>query len=193
MSFPKTKKEAAAIGSVYFGPTVECKRGHLSLRYTKGGICIQCVFDRKNESQTSRQRSVENQIKANEAVKNGNTTYVPEKPCKYGHNLRFVASNNCVECDEMQREKHKISAKFRRIQKEYGLAKESYLNLVKEQKSSCKICNTFVENHFSLHIDHCHDTGKVRGLLCQKCNQAIGLLNNSIELLKSSIAYLEMQ
>lgn len=44
---------------------------------------------------------------------------------------------------------------------------------------------------YKLHVDHCHQTGKIRGLLCQKCNMALGLLNDSVEILETAIRYLK--
>ena len=40
-------------------------------------------------------------------------------------------------------------------------------------------------------IDHCHKTGKIRGLLCDTCNRALGLFKDDIQMLKNSVAYLE--
>ena len=51
----------------------------------------------------------------------------------------------------------------------------------------CQICGT-VEK---LHLDHCHNTGKIRGLLCMRCNTAIGRMHDDPELLRKAIAYLE--
>ena len=67
-------------------------------------------------------------------------------------------------------------------------------NLLEEQDSRCAICNTTESNtprHDWFAVDHCHVSNKVRGLLCNKCNQGIGLLNDSIENLSQAILYLE--
>lgn len=179
------KKIAAENGSVYFYGKI-CLRGHDGLRYTKGGQCVHCIGLRRGKEI---QRSTFNHELSLKAASLGETTYVSEKPCKQGHFLRFVQSNNCVECDKIQREKHKLSAKFSRIKKEYNLTKEEYFQLVKTQSSSCKICNSYQKDHFKLHIDHCHKTNKVRGLLCNKCNQGLGLFNHNSKLLHKAILY----
>ena len=75
----------------------------------------------------------------------------------------------------------------------YGITLEDFNEMLKEQKYRCKICN-IEEKHASkarFHVDHCHDTGKVRGLLCSKCNQGLGMFNDNIEFLKEAAKYLE--
>ena len=59
-------------------------------------------------------------------------------------------------------------------------------------KNRCEICGkTSIENKKALSVDHCHKTGKIRGVLCQNCNFAIGLLNDSVNLLNKAIVYLK--
>lgn len=166
-----------------------CKKGHSGLRYTKGATCIDCIKHSRDISLNPRQRSDKNNELSLKALSAGKTTYIPNKPCKEGHLLRFVNSNNCVECDKLMREKHKITQKYNRIAKEYRLAKSQYLNLVSAQNSSCKLCNKKEIDHFKLHVDHCHETKIVRGLLCGKCNQGIGLLNHDPNLIQKAALY----
>lgn len=60
-----------------------------------------------------------------------------------------------------------------------------------EQEGRCAICNrTEEEAGSTFHLDHCHTTGKLRGLLCGKCNRGIGYLNDDVKLLSSAIDYL---
>jgi len=79
--------------------------------------------------------------------------------------------------------------------KRLGLTLEDYYELYKEQEGKCKICQEYFEKesehpHGILHVDHCHETKKVRGLLCNGCNLGIGHLN-SPTLLESAIKYLK--
>lgn len=66
------------------------------------------------------------------------------------------------------------------IYKKYGITEQYYINLLEKQKGVCAICNKEeTTKHRSgtikkLSVDHCHKTGKVRGLLCQGCNHALG-------------------
>ena len=80
----------------------------------------------------------------------------------------------------------------------YGLSIEDYNNLLIKQHGVCAICfkpETTIHGTSKrvqpLAIDHNKETGKVRGLLCSKCNTAIGLLDESCERAQALIAYLE--
>lgn len=76
--------------------------------------------------------------------------------------------------------------------KQYNITQEEYYEMFDKQNGCCKICNTHQsELKSSLHIDHNHLTNKIRGLLCNKCNQGLGLFNDNIILLTNSINYLK--
>lgn len=193
-ALPKTAAEAEAIGSSYFFTGKPCPRGHVFMRYTKGGRCSYCQRE-KNAEKNGRKFVPElsyaaRYMKRMEALKSNSKTYVPAKPCKHGHMLRFTGSNNCVECDAKVRKTHRKASQYARIKKLYGLSRDKYHVLVDSQDSKCAICAKHFKNNFNLHIDHCHTTGKVRGLLCNKCNQAIGLFGENVAKMRLAIEYL---
>lgn len=73
----------------------------------------------------------------------------------------------------------------------YGITLEDFNVLLEKQNNCCAICKKSVdENKQGLSVDHCHKTGKVRGLLCSHCNFVIGYAKDSIERLQSIINYL---
>ena len=74
-------------------------------------------------------------------------------------------------------------------QKMYGITPVEYAELYIKQDGRCAIC--LDKPIQRLAIDHDHQTGKVRGLLCIKCNRALGLVADSSSILKYAIAYLE--
>jgi hypothetical protein len=81
------------------------------------------------------------------------------------------------------------------MKKNYGIDVAFYNSLLEKQQNVCSICKRPERvkrsgNSF-LSIDHCHKSGKIRGLLCQNCNSAIGKLEDNVEFLKSAIDYLE--
>ncbi len=74
----------------------------------------------------------------------------------------------------------------------YGITIKDYDAMFLEQRGVCKICSLPQTNKRCIHlcVDHDHDTGKVRGLLCDPCNRAIGLLKDDERLLQKAIDYL---
>lgn len=74
----------------------------------------------------------------------------------------------------------------------YGITDEERLDMERAQNNKCAICNLESENR-KLCTDHDHVTGKVRGLLCHKCNFALGYFKDSLDNLYSAISYLEKE
>lgn len=67
---------------------------------------------------------------------------------------------------------------------------DEFFELNKSQSGLCKICSRDNGNK-RLSVDHCHSTGKVRGLLCGKCNTAIGFFKDDASLIKNAIEYIK--
>jgi hypothetical protein len=75
------------------------------------------------------------------------------------------------------------------VRREYGITVEDYETMLKIQNNKCAICEgPPLKQMFC--IDHCHKTGKIRGLLCHKCNSGLGLFNDSSSTLRSAFQYL---
>lgn len=91
---------------------------------------------------------------------------------------------------ELNKKRNKARRETRRIklrESRYGISPKDYERMYTKQDGKCFIC----EIDKDLVIDHCHDTGVVRGLLCRKCNSGLGLLQDSTIVLQKSIQYLE--
>ena len=73
---------------------------------------------------------------------------------------------------------------------EYGLSPEQYLQLLAEQGNKCPVCGTDLTGHRKYAVDHCHKTGRVRGILCPKCNTGLGHFKDDPELLNKAADYL---
>jgi hypothetical protein len=73
----------------------------------------------------------------------------------------------------------------------WGYDKEEFVKWLAAHDGKCDICNCRPKEGFHLHLDHCHKTNNVRGLLCRKCNLAIGLLQDNSKLLQAAIEYLK--
>jgi hypothetical protein len=103
--------------------------------------------------------------------------------------------NHCKECT-----KKRVSATPSIIKREqalkrmYGITQQDYDVMLTEQNNQCAICKTtepggrHTSNYFV--VDHCHNTGKVRKLLCHHCNTALGLVGDNIGTLQAMIEYL---
>lgn len=98
--------------------------------------------------------------------------------------------HNSLARDSHQRNKHKHIGKQRNcyLKRKFGLTSQEFERLLEKQKNCCAIC----EKHKSregrtFHVDHCHKTGKVRGILCCNCNTILGFYETRLEKLKDKI------
>lgn len=89
-----------------------------------------------------------------------------------------------------------LEAKNRRLKHRYNLSLKQWYDLLRDQNYLCAVCETpIVADTIGKGlpigcVDHCHDTGIVRGILCQSCNSGIGKLGDDPKLLYKAIVYL---
>lgn len=79
----------------------------------------------------------------------------------------------------------------RNLARRYGITIDEYDTLHEQQDGVCAICNQPPPDGQRLVVDHCHDTGRIRGLLCSRCNTAIGFLGDDPCLVATAASYLE--
>lgn len=92
--------------------------------------------------------------------------------------------------ERRQIESDKKRAKY--FKKTYGITMEDYELKLSRQNGLCGICKTDKPGgRGNFHVDHCHKTGVVRGLLCMACNIALGKFKDDILVMKRAIQYLE--
>jgi hypothetical protein len=108
----------------------------------------------------------------------------------------MVRHSTCKECD-----KRRVSATPSIVKREqalkrmYGITQQDYDKMLLEQNNQCAICGTtepkgrHTSNYFV--VDHCHNSGKVRKLLCHHCNTSLGLVGDNISTLEEMIKYLQ--
>lgn len=94
---------------------------------------------------------------------------------------RKDTDRNCIKC-------RRATARIAHIRRTYGEGAVEWARRL-DSGEPCGICGKFKPNHMC--IDHCHDTGEVRGILCRTCNAAIGQLGDSVDMLRSAVKYLE--
>lgn len=102
---------------------------------------------------------------------------------------------SCTNQDNLIRYYQKSSTKeahrrasYKYRLKLYGLTIEKYEEMIQQQDGNCAICNR--RPGTSLHVDHCHKTGKIRELLCNSCNTAMGSLRENPEIIRSMLKYI---
>lgn len=88
-------------------------------------------------------------------------------------------------------ENHKEQYRRSHMRRFYGITLEEFNKILDKQDNKCKICKNNFKNSKDTHIDHCHETGKIRDLLCADCNKMIGTAKENVEILKEAIKYLE--
>jgi len=123
----------------------------------------------------------------------------PAEPKRY--RWRHPAGTICVveDCTQAARFSDKCrrhyqqEASRRDLLKSYGLTLEDYERMVARQRSRCAVCRRKrpASDKREWAIDHDHVTGQIRGLLCDRCNRAIGLLRDEPKILRAAVQYVE--
>ena len=86
---------------------------------------------------------------------------------------------------------HKDSVRSIKYKAAYGIDIKAYGAILLEQNGVCAICGGVNPGGKRLSVDHNHETGRVRGLLCHRCNAGIGMFKENIELFSSAVSYLK--
>ena len=144
--------------------------------------------------------------------------YFTGKACRNGHidwrdthkgncrSCRQLSYKSCMENPERRKTKQiynkawkrselgKLSNRNTHLKKRYGITHDDYLVMLGSQNGKCKICGTTEtknKNQNYLSVDHCHKTNKIRGLLCDDCNNALGRIEDDLTRANNIIKYLE--
>lgn len=78
-----------------------------------------------------------------------------------------------------------------KLEKQYGMSLEEYNFMLSEQNHLCYICDKSFDENTTAHVDHNHETGETRKILCVNCNTAIGLAKEDATIMKKMIKYIE--
>lgn len=117
------------------------------------------------------------------------------KKCNKKIHDEYVERNR-VHLNKYVKERYRIYDRDRvrdyGLKKMYGITTTDYEALLKKQNDRCAICQ-LPQSEFSrrFDVDHCHETKKIRGLCCIRCNRGIGLLKDDIEILQRAVRYLK--
>jgi hypothetical protein len=114
--------------------------------------------------------------------------------CQKGHELTeansLITEERRANGDVRRRARCRACYRNAAVARIYGLTLEQYDELFQAQEGCCAICrHQFTGEDRDTHVDHCHSTGRVRGLLCPDCNRGIGLFKDDIALLQRALEY----
>lgn len=100
----------------------------------------------------------------------------------------------CKKCANERRKKYLESRPNRKkgysLKYDFGMTYEQYEQLLIKQDGKCAVCKAEPTTR-KLAVDHCHTSKKIRGLLCHRCNTALGLLKEDLDIMKSLMEYTE--
>jgi uncharacterized protein YlaI len=101
----------------------------------------------------------------------------------------------CRTCNTIEKrkwyDKNQNKNRDTKYKKKFNISLDEVVNILASQGGKCGICEILIEMGPKTHLDHDHNTNKVRGFLCQKCNHGLGLFQDSQKFLKSAQKYLQ--
>jgi hypothetical protein len=119
--------------------------------------------------------------------------YFKEKACRKCGTVFKPQAPSHLYCSQTCADEALADRYYKRV---YGILAQDYKDMFEKQKGLCAICyrpgfNMKDLDEPQLVVDHCHSTGKVRGLLCHNCNRGLGLFQDLIEVVNNAKLYLE--
>lgn len=158
---------AKSKGQLLYFTGTPCKHGHLTDRRTATGKCVEC--ERLGQL-TDKQKEYHRKLKKTEKYRSMARKY---RSSIYG----------TVKYREQSRATH--------LKRTYNITPETFQLMVQEQNGLCKICAVQFDNNILPCVDHCHETGAIRGVLCKLCNQLLGFSRDNTTTLQRAIEYLK--
>ena len=106
------------------------------------------------------------------------------RPCTAVYNKAYHAKHN----ERLVRENAN-----RHLKRVYGITIEEYESMLDDRDGKCDICGRTDSRHRSgkMQVDHCHESGEIRGILCFPCNSSLGGFGDDIETLRKALKYME--
>lgn len=141
-----------------------------------------------SEEATKRKRE-RSRIRLAEWRKNNPDLYKEQRKRWYEKNkerLRVYAK----EHRDRNKDMYQVFSRRTLLKQCYGITEDQYQSLLESQGNRCKICKGELVDRKLTHLDHCHATNKIRGILCRGCNHGLGHFRDNPVFLKSAIKYL---
>jgi len=166
---PRTRKEALSQGSKFYFNGEGCSKGHVSPFYTASYNCVEC----RHEAEKKRP---------------------PRKhDPNYGKKYRESEAGRATLAAYESTELRKRSRKNTLLKFQYGITLNEYEKMFRDQLGLCDVCSDKMDSstrRLCPCVDHNHETGKIRGLLCGACNKGISHLKESPQILQQAIRYI---
>jgi hypothetical protein len=174
------------------GPVARIPDCHPDRKHCAKGMCRPCYYaqpemiaKRSAYHSTPQARAYRKRVQATPEWRESRKAYRAQSHCRELEKARLRAPAG-------RRSRQK--AKWRHwLKSQYGITPERYDEMIRASQGRCYVCAAACPSVKSLAVDHCHDTGRVRGLLCWNCNRGIGTFQDSPELLRIAADYLERQ
>jgi DNA-binding transcriptional MerR regulator len=180
------REEAIKEGKKTYTSLNACKKCGSYERYVSNYTCAPCTIESGLEKLNNEE--LMKPYRTKEKVKKRLDIWREKNPEKYQEQYKNdIAKQKCKEYYH----NNKDSVKNSYLKTNYGITLEDYNFLLEKQNEKCKICNNECPTGKSLAVDHNHETGKVRGLLCKNCNIGLGMFFDNIDFLESAVLYLK--
>lgn len=150
-------------------------------------LCSKCKTEKPLEEMASRGTSKKTGLQLRKSICKKCQNRMREESRKVNKTEARAASNKRRQ--DRFKMNHGDRRRDEKLMGTYGITLEDYNNMLASQNNRCLICGDI---RYKLHVDHNHETGKVRGLLCNSCNTGIGLLKENENILLSAIEYLKI-
>jgi len=164
-----------------------CRKCQSTIRCVAGGQCAACkrriaAIQRADPEHRRKQSEYQKLPRSKEYHKRYRESHKEE--------LREYFRIHDKERDDTIERKERM--RFNRLRREYGIDASEYKEILEKQNNGCAICGKPSIEAYSkvLHVDHCHTTRKVRGLLCDCCNHLLGNAKDNPAILTAAIEYL---
>jgi Recombination endonuclease VII len=188
-----TRAEALAKGLKRYFTGEPCKRGHVAERSTVNSTCFACkvTADAAGHKVHREKRLVQGAVYRAAHREELNVTHTAYRAAHRVERKVYDAARVRPHAEEKER---KIAAHLKNT---FGITPAYYAFLLANQGGGCAHCGkpeTSMDRRWGvvrrLSVDHCHDTGRVRGLLCNSCNPAMGKLGDTLEHFRTLTRYL---
>lgn len=176
-----------------------CKQGHLRLpeNLDRGGKCKICsaLWWTNNRDKQKDYNKKHRKPRPRKRVPRSVREFCPyghpwiSENLWYGKRCKMCERKQAKEVRKQRRMDDPLYFRVRHIKVKFGLERDVYLEMLKNQNNQCAICHAKFAK--TPHVDHDHETGKVRCLLCGKCNLGLGSFLDKPQLLRLAASYLE--